>query len=408
MDVPIAAPAPFGFDYRPGRIVYGDGSAGDLGEVVAEADVERALVVTGETVGRADAVMDPVRDGLGDRLAGVAAVTTPDKRVAQAVAVADQVRESDADGLVAVGGGSSLDVAKAAAVVAATPHGDGADSLAASLAETGTLPIPDGDLAPIVAVPTTLAGADLSRAAGITAGPESGLEEPVSGGLVDDRLFPAAVVADPSLVATTPTEILAASAMNGFDKGIETIYAPTATPVTDATATRGLQYLTGSLPHLRGGADLPTYSRALVGTLLVQYGVARRDATTLSLVHAFGHALRAEADMHQGRAHGIVAPHVLDFVFAQAGGRRDVLAGALGVEPETRTPDALADGVVEAVAAIRDALELPNHLAAATTLDRDDLPDVAAAVVADPLAANAPPGVEVTEAAVEEVLEAAW
>jgi len=40
------------------------------------------------------------------------------------------------------------------------------------LAETGTVSIPDGMLAPIVAVPTTLAGADLSMVAGVTASPD--------------------------------------------------------------------------------------------------------------------------------------------------------------------------------------------------------------------------------------------
>ena len=405
---PITAPAPFDFAYRPGRIAYGDGAVEDLDGVIADAGAERGLVVTGETVGSTAAVMDPVRAGLGDRLAGVAAETTPAKRLASAAAVVAAVEETGADALVAVGGGSSLDVAKAASVLAASD--ESVEAQAAHLAETGSLSIPEGPLAPIVAVPTTLAGADLSQAAGVAAGPESGLEAgtEVSGGCSDPRLFPAAVVADPQLVATTPREILAASAMNGFDKGIETLYAPTATPITDATASRGLQYLVGSLPQLRESGDLPTHARALAGTLLVQYGVSRPDATTLSLVHAFGHGLRTVADVHQGRAHAAVVPHVLRYIFEETGGRRDVLAGALGVEPEERTPDALADGVVEAVAAVRDSLDLPGRLADLSGLERSALPDVAAAVMADPLVENAPPGVAVTRADVEEVLDAAW
>ncbi|MEF8837964.1 MAG: iron-containing alcohol dehydrogenase family protein [Haloarculaceae archaeon] len=406
MQPPIAAPAPFDFSYRPGRIAFGSGAAADLDGVVADTGAEGALVVTGETVAVTPAVIDPVSAGLGDRLAGVAAETTPAKRLASAAAVADTVRETGADALLALGGGSSLDVAKVASVLAASD--ESLDAHAAHLARTGSLSIPEGPLAPIVAVPTTLAGADLSQGAGIAAGPESGLEEHAAGGCSDPRLFPAAVVADPQLVATTPPDILAASAMNGFDKGIETLYAPTATPITDATAGWGLQYLTGSLPQLRGGADLPTCARALAGTLLVQYGVSRPDATTLSLVHAVGHGLRTVADVHQGRAHGAVVPHVLRYVFAEAGGRRDVLAGALGVEPEERTPDSLAEGVVDAVRAVRDSLDLPQRLATLSGLDRAALPDVAAAVMADPLVENAPAGVDVTRADVQDTLEAAW
>ncbi len=406
MDAPIAAPAPFSFTYRPGRLEVGDGAAGELASVVTAIDASRALVVTGETVGANDDVMDPVRSGLGDRLAGVAALTTPEKRLATAGAVADEFAAAGADCLVGVGGGSSLDLAKVTSILAASERS--VEALTDDLGASGTLTLPEGEVPPVVAVPTTLAGADCSQAAGVTAGPESGLARPVAGGVSDPRLFPAAVVADPTLVATTPTDVLAASAMNGFDKGIETLYAPDATPVTDATATRGLQYLTGSLPVLREGADLATYARALVGTILVQYGVSRPDATTLSLIHAVGHGLRDVADMHQGRAHAVMAPHVLAYVFAEAGARRDVLAGALGVEPDRRTPDALADGIVEAVAAVRDGLDLPTRLSHATDLARADRPAVAEAVVADPLTANAPPGVDVSQADVEAMLEAAW
>uniref|UniRef100_UPI000AF0170A iron-containing alcohol dehydrogenase n=1 Tax=Halarchaeum acidiphilum TaxID=489138 RepID=UPI000AF0170A len=49
-------------------------------------------------------------------------------------------------------------------------------------------------------------------------------------------------------MATTPDRVLCASAMNGFDKGIETLYARAATPVTDGTAARGLALLREALP----------------------------------------------------------------------------------------------------------------------------------------------------------------
>lgn len=58
-----------------------------------------------------------------------------------------------------------------------------------------------------------------------------------------------AVVYDPWF-ATPPKSILAASAMNGFNKGIETLYARNATPVTDATALRELRFLQEGLHQL--------------------------------------------------------------------------------------------------------------------------------------------------------------
>jgi alcohol dehydrogenase len=58
----------------------------------------------------------------------------------------------------------------------------------------------------------------------------------------------AARFADPNLVATTPSNVLLASAINGFDKGIETLDSHRATPLTDATGSRGLKILHTSLP----------------------------------------------------------------------------------------------------------------------------------------------------------------
>lgn len=406
MHDPVGTPSPFSFDYKPGRIEFGAGATGKLAGVLEHIGATHAVVVTGRTVGETPAVMDPVRDGLGDRLARVVAETTPEKRLSTAGTVAEAVAATGADALVAVGGGSSLDVAKAASIVAATDRS--LDTLARELADTGTLALPSAPLPKIVAVPTTLAGADLSQGAGIGAGPESGLDREVSGGVSHERLFPAAVVADPELVATTPADILAASAMNGFDKGIETLYGPEPTPITDATATRGLRYLTASLPSLRGAADVPIYARALAGALLVQYGVSRPDASGLSLIHAFGHGLSGPGGMHQGRAHAVIAPHVLRYVFDHADGRRASLASALDVRPDERSPAALADGVVEAVAAVRDGLELPTRLSTGSDIDRDDLPEIAAAVAADRLTDNAPPGVDPTDSDLLEILEAAW
>jgi len=395
---------PFRFDYESPVLRFGAGSTRDLGDELAAHGLDGALVVTGSTVGSTAAVMDPVREGLGDRLAGVFAETTPDKRLATAVDAADSLAETGADALVAVGGGSSIDVAKVASVLAAS--GGSERAVFRAFADTGTIPVPDGDLRPVLAVPTTLAGADVSQVAGITAGPESGLvDEELGGGVGDRRLLPAAVVADPELAATTPESVLAGSAMNGFDKGVETLYAANATPVTDATASRGLGLLADGLRELGETGPTPeTLGPVLEGLLLVQYGISRPDGSTLSLIHAFGHGLTRTGTLQQGVAHAIVAPHVLDFLFDEVDGRRDLLADALGVE-DAEDPAAAAVGEVEAV---RDSLGLPTRLRDVDGPEPADFPAVAEATVADAFVANAPPDLDFTTEDAEAVLDAAW
>jgi alcohol dehydrogenase len=73
----------------------------------------------------------------------------------------------------------------------------------------------------------------------------------------------------------TPESILAASIMNGFDRGIEGLYSRYATSVTDGTATRDLHLLYTALSVLTTGAisEQQLY-QTLVGTILVQYGIS--------------------------------------------------------------------------------------------------------------------------------------
>ena len=192
----------------------------------------------------------------------------------------------------------------------------------------GDVAVPEGDLLPVAAVPTTLAGADLSMVAGITARRDAEL---VRGGAYDERLMPSTLLYDPELFRTTPHGVLCGSAMNGFDKAVETAYASTATPITDGTAVRALRLLSRGLPALGDGdRDAGTMRDAVVGTVLAQYGCSRADGLTLSLIHAFGHGIARGYDVQQGGAHGIIAPHALRHLFERVDGRRNLLAEPLG------------------------------------------------------------------------------
>ena len=391
----------FAFAYRPGDITCRPGSVTDLDATMARHGWDRALVVCGQTVGSTPAVMDPVREGLGDHLAGVFDETTPEKYLGTAIDGVERARETDADVLVAVGGGSSLDVAKVMATL--TTHDADPRDVGERAVEDATLSLADGDPLPVVAVPTTLAGADLSTVAGVTFALGPDVERPPSGGVGGDRLMPAALCYDADLVRTTPTGILTASAMNGFDKGIEALYTKHSTPVTDGTAVRGLRLLRSGLPTLRDDPmDPDRLDEVLAGLVCVQYGVSEPGAYKLSIIHAFGHGFSRNYDVHQGVVHGIVAPHVLRYLFEGVDGRRDLLAEALGVDGES------AAGVVDAVAEVRDALGLPDSLRAIDGLERSDLDDVAQRIVDDSLMGTVPDGLNPTMVDVRGVLDAAW
>lgn len=407
----------FRFAYDAPAIRCGRHTVAELGQELVAGGFERALVVCGKTVGSTPAVMDPLREGLGEQLVGVFAETTPKKRLSTAVDGLAALEGTDADVIVAVGGGSSLDTGKIIGVLAARVAAAGDDragrasredaiaEVGEEFEETGTIQVPEEGVVPTVAVPTTLAGADISQGAGVTAAPTGGLvDSEVGGGISDPQLMPAATVVDPALLETTPERVLAASAMNGFDKGIETLYAETATPITDATAARGLGiFRKGLLEFGDGNRDPWVFDALARGAVLVQYGVSRPGGTTLSLIHAFGHGLTRTGTLQQGGAHAVVAPHALDFLFERVDGRRELLAEALGADGPDPAP-----AVVEAVTEVRDTLDLPCRLRDVDGPDRDAFSRVAEAVLADPFVRNAPEGLAPTVADIESVLRDAW
>ncbi|WP_415383068.1 iron-containing alcohol dehydrogenase family protein [Halosimplex sp. TS25] len=400
----------FSFDYDPGELRCARGCVAQLEAVLAERGLTDALVVTGSNVGANRDVMDPVEAGLDDRLAGVFDETTPAKYLRTGLDGARRVRSEGIDALVAVGSGSSLDVAK---VISALTSHDDVEAAAQGALESGEVTVAtDGDPTPVVAVPTTLAGADLSVIAGVglTLDPSGLSDREIPNGSVGDRrLMPTALCYDPALFETTPKGVLCASAMNGFDKAIECLYSRYRTPVTDGTAMRALSLMQSGFETLpRDQMDEGKLYDAVAGVVLAQYGISTPGTYRASVIHAFGHGFSHDYDAHQGTVHGIVAPHVLRYVFDEVDGRRDLLAEALDVDDPATGDDETADRAVDAVAAVSDDLELPSRLRAIDGLARDDFPTIAEAIRNDGLMGGAPEGLDPSAEEIEAVLDAAW
>lgn len=396
--------AEFRFEYVTPTIRFGHDAVRTLDQELEELGIDRAMVVCGSTVGSSAAVMEPIKDGMEDRLEAIFDQTTPKKRLATAIDGMQTYREHDCDGIVGLGGGSSLDLAKVVAGLVAS-DADPA-SIGAEFERRGTFTVPQDGVPPVIAIPTTLAGADLSLLAGLTAVPGSGLvDQPTKGGISGRVVMPSAVCYDTQLLATTPRTVLAGSAMNGFDKGIETLYAANATPITDATASRGLErFREGLVAFGRGEEEPETYADMAAGVLLVQYGISRVSGTTLSIIHAFGHGLTGGYDVQQGAAHAIAAPHVLSYLFDNVDARRELLADALNVSQGT---DA-AEGVVDAVRDVRDGLGLPTQIRDVDGPSPEEFETVARTILEDGMMANTPTGLSPTADDIREILNDAW
>ena len=391
---------PFEFDFDPGAIHYGRGCVVDIGAALQRCSLQRALIVCGSNLGANRELMDRVEAGVDDRLVGVFDETTPEKRLETVYDGVETMWRLDAEALVPVGGGSTLDIATAICLLDADfrPF----EETVQEVEETGQIARSEDveSVVPMLSVPTTLAGADLSIGGGVIVTDDGNHLEAA---LMDPTLMPSALFYDPTLFATTPIDALAGSAMNGFNKGLEAVYSQFANPITDATAVRGLQYLRSSLPRLRQSDDPAVLDRAVAGIILTQYGVSVPEAYKLSLVHAFGHALRKQFGIQQGIGHAIIVPHALRLLFDQVDGRRDALATGLEVDG-----DDTAGGIIDAVTAVRDGLGLPSRLRNVEGTSEAGIPAATDLVAEDFLLELGPPAFDPSLEEIEGVFREAW
>lgn len=388
----------FTFDYYGRDIVYGRGCLDRLEPYLEERGLDSALVVCGSNVGANAELMEPLKAGLGDRLGGVFDRTTPDKRIETVYDGIDAMEATGADVLIGVGGGSSLDIARQCSVFEA--DGRSLETFR-EMAREGRFepPEPDGPLTPLVVVPTTFAGADISSwsVVEVLSADESPTGQTVTGGGAIESI---GMFYDPNAFETTPMGALAGSAMNGFNKGLERIYSDQSTPITDGTAIRGVRMMQTGFPSLSDGPK--AMERSVIGIVLVQF--VRR----LSVIHAFAHGYTRRYPVQQGEIHGILAPHVLRYIFDRVEGRRSVVAESLGIDPEPLSDEEISEAIIEEVEAVRDSLDLPTRLRELDPLPDDDFRPTAEYIMDDAPLAQGPEDLEPTVDEIESVLRDAW
>jgi maleylacetate reductase len=347
----------FAYTALPMRVALGAGVVRRLPEEVADLGLGRVLVLCSP---EQEATGKLVAEALGDRSAGV----LPEARMHVPVEIAHRARDVaaglGADGCVAVGGGSAIGLGKAVALA----HG-----------------------LPVVAVPTTYAGSEMTPIWGLT---ENGAKRTGR----DRRVLPVSVLYDPELTLTLPAGLSATSGMNAVAHAVEGLYAPDASPILSLMAEEGARALAAALPAVvADGADLEARSEAQYGAWLCG---AVLGATTMSLHHKLCHALGGTLDLPHAETHTVVLPHALAFNQPAAPQAVAALRRALGGDGDGTDP-------------ARGLWDLAGRLGAPRSLRElgmreTDIPRIAEAAVATPYANPRP----VTHDAVAALLHAAW
>ena len=335
------------------RVVFGAGALDRLPEEVDRLGATRVLILC--TPGRGEAV-ERIAAGLGGRLAGVfdrARMHVPADVAEAARAEALRLR---ADCCVCIGGGSAIGLGKAVALTGGPP---------------------------MLAIPTTYSGSEMTTIWGISAAGEKTTGR-------DARVLPRTVIYDPQLTRSLPGRVAGPSGINAVAHCVEALYAPDASPVTCLLAEQGIRALGGALPAVVRESDDPeARANALYGAWLAGSALG---AASMGLHHRSCHVLGGSFDLPHAETHTVLLPYVAAFNQSGAPEAMARVAGALGA---TDAPGGLYD-LATSVHAPRSLREIGMR--------RQDL-DRAAALIAAKPGPNPRP---VTVEGVRQLLEGAF
>ncbi|CAM2148635.1 Maleylacetate reductase [Pararobbsia alpina] len=281
----------FIYNGLPSRVIFGAGSLQHLERELDRLGLRRALVLsTPQQRVQAEAIAAR----LGDRTAGVfadAVMHVPLSVAREARAVADRL---GADCALAVGGGSTTGLGKAIAL--------------------------DSGL-PIIAIPTTYAGSEMTPIYGIT---DEGIKKTGR----DPRVLPKTVIYDPELTLSLPTTISVTSGINAIAHAAEALYSQDANPITAMMAEEGIRALASGLPCLvRRPTDIGARSDALYGAWLCG---AVLGSVGMAIHHKLCHTLGGSYNLPHAETHTIVLPHALAYNREAAPEAMTRIARALG------------------------------------------------------------------------------
>ncbi|QIL80733.1 maleylacetate reductase [Diaphorobacter sp. HDW4A] len=294
------------------RVRFAAGSIDALKAEVQQLGARRAMVLC---TPEQSALAEDVATRLGEL-----AVSVYDKAVMHvpmetARAAQELARRLGVDCAVAVGGGSTIGLGKAIAL--------------------------DSGL-PIIAIPTTYAGSEMTPIFGLT---EGGVKRTGK----DVRVLPKTVIYDPLLTLSLPVGMSVTSAINALAHAAESLYAADGNPVMDLMAEEGIRSIARAVPLIaKDAANLSAREDALKGAWLCG---AVLGNVGMALHHKLCHTLGGTFNLPHAPVHTVVLAHALAYNSAAAPEAMRRIALAMGVgEVEAKNPLAAAQAVFDLAA----------------------------------------------------------
>lgn len=266
----------FEFAGLPSRVLFGDGSLKKLPAVLQDLGVQKLFCISSQgQAALAKQVCNSALPGTPIVFCTLAKQHVPSEVVDQALL---ELQTSPCNVLLAVGGGSSIGLAKAIAL------------------KTGL---------PILAVPTTYSGSEMTPIYGLTF---EGKKQTGRAAVVQPKV----VAYEPALSLGLPKHIAAASAMNALAHAVEALYASNKNPVISMMAQESVSALAGALQQMAQQTSLQadTHAQALYGAWLAGSCLG---AVSMGLHHKVCHVLGGRFNTPHAETHTVMLPYVAHF-----------------------------------------------------------------------------------------------
>jgi hydroxyacid-oxoacid transhydrogenase len=367
------------FTWGATPIKFGVGALDEVGYDLAELRVERVLILTDPGVA-ATGTPEQVRQRAVE--AGLEAEIHADVHVeptdASLRAAAEAAQDGGWDGFVAVGGGSSIDTAKAVNLLTSC-SGDLMDYVNRPIGEGRA---PEGDLKPLLAVPTTAGTGAESTAVCVM----DILDLEVKTGISHPRLRPTFAVIDPLTTLTMPPEVTAATGVDVLTHALESYTARPynartrksahersayngANPISDVWCEHALRMLGGALRRaVLNGDDLEARVDMALAATLAALGFGNAG---VHIPHACGYPIAGRVSGYRpdgypdlpmvphGQSVGVTAPATFRFTFPTSPERHIRAAELLG---GTVVPGHERGALPDAILALYEDIGIPTSI----------------------------------------------
>ena len=313
----------------------------------------------------------------------------PDYQVEEVVSLAGQ---HSIDAIIGLGGGSPIGMAKAVSLELEAKQCERGQASSAS-AHPGF---------PILAIPTTYAGSEMTPVYGVTREQPDGSKRKVT--VRDSRVAPTVIIYDSELTINLPPGMTAATGINALAHCIEAIYSVTRNPLSTSAARSGIYHINRSLLNCyRNGADLDARKEMQLGAHLAGASLA---TVTMGIHHGTGHVLGGTAGVPHGFANCIVLPHAIRFNADTVASQLALSAEAMGILSDDKSDHEIALEMADYVDELIGQMGMPQRLRD-VGVSQSNLPRLAENMLKSQAVADNPKSVTSVEQTLP-YLEAMW